>query len=160
QRPQGSARRSAGFVFLHSRVVQSWAKADIRCMDASNPSALATFANRTPLHIGAVALVVRDLDKMARYYRELLGLSELAPGPGAVRLGTGGVVLLELVHRPEAQPNDAHEAGLYHTAFLMPMRTDLARWLLHIARARAPTTGASDHGVSEAIYLDDPEGNG
>jgi catechol 2,3-dioxygenase len=87
-------------------------------------------------------------------------LSEVTRESGAVRLGTGGVVLLELVHRPDAKPDDAGEAGLYHTAFLMPTRTDLARWLLHIARTRVPTSGASDHGVSEAIYLDDPEGNG
>ena len=51
-------------------------------------------------------------------------------------------------------------AGLYHTAFLMPTRQDHARWILHIARSRTPITGASDHGVSEAFYLDDPEGNG
>jgi catechol 2,3-dioxygenase len=129
-------------------------------MDATNPSALATFANRTPLHIGAVSLTVRDLDKVARFYRELLGLSEVTREPGVVRLEAGGVVLLELVHCPDAKPDDAREAGLYHTAFLMPTRTDLARWLLHIARMRVPTSGASDHGVSEAIYLDDPEGNG
>jgi len=129
-------------------------------MDASNPSALATFASRTPLHIGAVALTVRDLDKVTRYYRELLGLAEIAREPGVVRLGAGGVVLLDLIHRPGAKPNEPHEAGLYHTAFLMPTRTDLVRWLLHIARTRVTTTGASDHGVSEAIYLDDPEGNG
>src|SRR5262249_12981461 len=52
------------------------------------------------------------------------------------------------------------EAGLYHTAFLMPTRADLARWILHVARSRVPLTGASDHAVSEAFYLDDPEGNG
>ena len=129
-------------------------------MDAPNPSAAPTFATRTPLHIGAVGLVVRDLDKVASYYRDLLGLSELAREPATVRLGAGGVPLIELTHRPDAEPDDAREAGLYHTAFLMPTRADLARWVLHIAGKRMPITGASDHGVSEAIYLDDPEGNG
>ena len=57
-------------------------------------------------------------------------------------------------------PDDPREAGLYHTAFLMPTRADLARWILHAAKARVTFTGASDHDVSEAIYLDDPEGNG
>jgi catechol 2,3-dioxygenase len=57
-------------------------------------------------------------------------------------------------------PDDKRSAGLYHTAFLMPTRPDLARWVLHIAREKVPITGASDHGVSEAFYLDDPEGNG
>ena len=56
--------------------------------------------------------------------------------------------------------DDAREAGLYHTAFPMPTRADLARWILHVARHKVPLTGASDHAVSEAFYLDDPEGNG
>ena len=77
------------------------------------------------------------------------------------RLGTaGGVTLLELEHRPDAKPDDERTAGLYHTAFLMPTRDAHARWILHIAHNRTPITGASDHGVSEAFYLDDPEGNG
>jgi len=129
-------------------------------MDAQNPSATPTFASRTPLHIGAVGLAVRDLDKVAAYYRDLLGLSELSRQNGTVRLGAGGATLLELTHRPAFQPDDAREAGLYHTAFLMPTRADLARWVLRTGRARVPVAGASDHGVSEAIYLDDPEGNG
>jgi catechol 2,3-dioxygenase len=129
-------------------------------MDAQNPSAVPTVASRTPLHIGAVALNVRDLDRVAGYYRDLLGLSELARSAGTVRLGVGDVMLLQLDHRPDVKADDPREAGLYHTAFLMPTRADLARWVKHIAGARVPVTGASDHGVSEAIYLDDPEGNG
>jgi catechol 2,3-dioxygenase len=129
-------------------------------MDAPNPSASATFANRTPLRIGAVGLVARDLDLMANYYRDLLGLNVMQRTEDTVRLGVGGIPLLELTHRPEALPDDKREAGLYHTAFLMPTRPDHARWIMHIARNRVPITGASDHGVSEAIYLDDPEGNG
>jgi catechol 2,3-dioxygenase len=129
-------------------------------MDAQNPSAVPTFASRTPLHIGAVALNVRDLDRVAGYYRDLLGLSELTRSAGAVQLGIGDVMLVQLDHRPDAQADDPREAGLYHTAFLMPTRGDLARWVKHIASARVPITGASDHGVSEAIYLADPDGNG
>jgi catechol 2,3-dioxygenase len=52
------------------------------------------------------------------------------------------------------------EAGLYHTAFLMPSRAGLARWLVHTAMAQYPFSGFADHRVSEAVYLDDPEGNG
>jgi len=141
-------------------VVPAGGSADIWRMDAPNPSAVPTFANRTPLHIGGVGLVVRDLEKVAEYYRHLLGVSELARDSGTVRLGAGGVPFLELTERPDAKPDDAREAGLYHTAFLMPTRADLARFVLHIARAGVPVSGASDHGVSEAIYLDDPEGNG
>src|SRR4051812_10011022 len=129
-------------------------------MDAATPSANPTFASRTPLHIGMVALTVRDLAKMAGYYADLLGLDELARDRNSVRLGAGGVPLLQLTQRDNALADDAREAGLYHTAFLMPTRADLGAWVLKIAGTRVPITGASDHGVSEAIYLDDPEGNG
>ena len=78
----------------------------------------------------------------------------------SARLGAGGVTLLELEAAPGALPDDPRTAGLYHTAFLQPTRADLARWLVHAARNRVQLSGASDHLVSEAIYLDDPEGNG
>lgn len=129
-------------------------------MDAPNPSATPTFASRTPLRIGTVGLVARDLDKLTDYYRTLLGLTVHERTDRLARLGTGGTVLLEIEHRPDALPDDTSTAGLYHTAFLMPTRQDHARWIMHIARNRVPITGASDHGVSEAFYLDDPEGNG
>jgi catechol 2,3-dioxygenase len=136
------------------------AKADIGAMDAPNPSALPTFASRTPLHIGAIALKVRDLDRLARFYSHALGLAVLDRGSDGATLGAGAVPLLHLERAPGAKPDDTREAGLYHTAFLMPTRADLARWILHVARSKIALTGASDHAVSEAFYLDDPEGNG
>jgi len=129
-------------------------------MDAPNPSATPTFASRTPLHIGAVALKVRDLDRIAAFYRDAIGLAVLDRSTGAATLGAGGVPFVHLEHRADAKPDDTREAGLYHTAFLTPTRADLARWILHVARNRVQLTGASDHAVSEAFYLDDPEGNG
>jgi catechol 2,3-dioxygenase len=129
-------------------------------MDAPNPSSHPTFASRTPLHVGSIGLVARDLGRLTAYYNEVLGLSVLDRGTDFVSLGVEAMPLLRLEHRPDATPDDNREAGLYHTAFLMPTRADLARWILHMARSKAPITGASDHGVSEAIYLDDPEGNG
>jgi catechol 2,3-dioxygenase len=129
-------------------------------MDAPNPSATPTFASRTPLHIGAVALKVRDLDRLTAFYRDVLGLAVLDRSLQGAVLGAGGVAFVHLEHRPDAKPDDTREAGLYHTAFLMPTRSDLARWVLQVARNKTPLTGASDHGVSEAFYLDDPEGNG
>jgi catechol 2,3-dioxygenase len=129
-------------------------------MDAPNPSAIPTAASRAPVHIGAVGMMVSDLDRVTAYYRDMLGLTVQEHTRQAAILGVGGVVLLELIHRPDALPDDPREAGLYHTAFLMPTRADLARWILHAAKSRVPFTGASDHDVSEAIYLDDPEGNG
>lgn len=129
-------------------------------MDAPNPSASPTFASRAPIHIGTVGLKVRHLDGMTTFYRELLGLTVLEKTASRARLGVGDVTIVDLEHDPAAIPDDEREAGLYHTAFLQPTRVDLARWLIRIARHRVVLTGASDHSVSEAIYLDDPEGNG
>jgi catechol 2,3-dioxygenase len=133
---------------------------DIGPVDAANPSATPTFASRTPLHIGAIGLKVRDIDRLTSYYRDVLGLSVLDRGQAGATLGAGGVALVHLEHQPHAKPDDNRTAGLYHTAFLVPTRADLARWILHVARNKVRLTGASDHAVSEAFYLDDPEGNG
>ena len=129
-------------------------------MDAPNPSANVTFANRTPLRIGAVGLKARDLSRLTDFYSAALGLAVIDRDAKAALLGAGDVTLLELEAAPDATPDDPRTAGLFHTAFLQPTREDLARWLVHAARNRVPLTGASDHAVSEAIYLDDPEGNG
>ncbi len=129
-------------------------------MDAPNPSASPTFANRTPLRVGSVGLKARDLNRLTAFYRDAIGLSVLGRDAKSIKLGAGGVTLLELEAAPDAKPDDPRTAGLFHTAFLQPTRGDLARWLVHAAKHRVPLTGASDHAVSEAIYLDDPEGNG
>ena len=129
-------------------------------MDAPNPSSTVTFANRTPLRIGAVGLKARDLSRLADFYSQAIGLDVLDRDSKTARLGAGDVALLELEAAPSATPDDPRTAGLYHTAFLQPTRSDLARWLAHAAQNRVALTGASDHAVSEAIYLDDPEGNG
>src|SRR2546427_685531 len=96
-------------------------------MDAPNPSATPTFASRTPLHIGALGLRVRDLDRVTTFYRDVLGLAVLDRAKDATALGAGGVRFVHLEHRPNAEPDDPRSAGLYHTAFLMPTRGDLAR---------------------------------
>jgi catechol 2,3-dioxygenase len=129
-------------------------------MDAPNPSASPTFANRTPLRIGTVALKARDLSRLTDFYSQAIGLQILDRDGKTARLGAGGATLLELEAAPSAKPDDPRTAGLFHTAFLQPTRGDLGRWLVHIARKRVPLSGAADHTVSEAIYLDDPEGNG
>ena len=129
-------------------------------MDAPNPSSQATYANRTPLRIGSVGLRARDLSRLTDFYQSAIGLQLIDRDSKAARLGAGGTTLLELESAPGATPDDPRTAGLYHTAFLQPTRGDLGRWLVHAARNRVALTGASDHLVSEAIYLDDPEGNG
>ena len=129
-------------------------------MDALNPSSQVTYANRTPLRIGSVGLKARDLSRLTDFYTQAIGLQLIDRDANTARLGAGGVTLLELESAPNATPDDPRTAGLYHTAFLQPTRADLGRWLVHAARNRVALTGASDHLVSEAIYLDDPEGNG
>lgn len=113
-----------------------------------------------PLRVGTVRLKVRDLDAVSTFYQSVLGLSPVANSEQRITLGVGGIPLLELEGDPTLSPLDPRQAGLFHAAFLMPTRSDLARWVAHIAEARVPLQGASDHIVSEAIYLADPEGNG
>lgn len=112
------------------------------------------------LRIGRVALTVRDLDRVSRFYQDDIGLSLIEADAQGHRLGAGGAVLLDLRHDPGARLADRRQAGLFHTAFLLPGRAALADWLIHAADRRTPLEGASDHLVSEAIYLSDPEGNG
>jgi catechol 2,3-dioxygenase len=119
-----------------------------------------TFASRTPVRIGMVTLRVRDLDLVADYYRDAIGLTVMARTATSARLGSGGVPLLDLERREGAAREARNAAGLYHTAFLMPARRDLARWLVHAAKNKVPLSGFADHLVSESVYLDDPEGNG
>lgn len=109
--------------------------------------------------IGRVALRVNDLDEVAAFYEECIGLAVRERATDRAVLGAGGVPLLELVAAPDAAPRGADEAGLFHTAFLLPSRSALGAALERV-ETRWRLDGASDHGVSEALYLTDPEGNG
>jgi catechol 2,3-dioxygenase len=108
--------------------------------------------------LGAVELTVADLDRSVAYYERAIGLRVLERAPGRASLGSDRV-LLELGEVPGARPADGY-SGLYHVALLVPERADLSRWLAHALRERVPLTGASDHFVSEAIYLRDPDHHG
>ena len=109
--------------------------------------------------VGAVHLTVADLDRSLGYYGTDIGLETLETGSGRASLGSAGRELLVLVEEPGARPADGY-TGLFHFALLVPTRPDLARWLAHAARGRVQLTGLSDHFVSEAIYLRDPDGHG
>jgi catechol 2,3-dioxygenase len=117
-------------------------------------------ATTAPLHIARLTLAVRDLEAVARFYETVIGLRRFSTEKSRVTLGAGTTPLLVLEHRPAAERDPVREPGLFHTAFLMPTREDLGRWLQNVVDKRVALTGASDHTVSEAIYLDDPEGNG
>jgi catechol 2,3-dioxygenase len=129
-------------------------------LTSSTSAAGVPFAVTAPISVGEAALRVRNLDAMVAYYRDAIGLSVIERDAASARMGAGGVVLLHLVAAPKASLEPRTHAGLFHIALLMPSRAELARWLVHAAITRIPLTGFSDHGVSEAIYLDDPEGNG
>lgn len=118
------------------------------------------FANSTPVSVATAALRVRRRDTVAAFYREAIGLALLEEGPGYSVLGVPGVPLLTLVDAGDAFFEPPTQAGLFHIAFLMPDRRSLAEWLVHAAHTRVPLSGFADHNVSEAVYLNDPEGNG
>ncbi len=109
--------------------------------------------------VGAVHLTVADLPRSLAYYEKAIGLAVLGHDDDAASLGVEGRELLVLVEERGARPAPRH-TGLYHFALLVPERVDLARWLAHAARERVPLVGLSDHFVSEALYLSDPDGHG
>jgi len=109
--------------------------------------------------LGPVHLTVSDLDRSLGYYEAAVGLETLERADGRATLGVATGPLLVLVEEPGARPAAGY-TGLYHFALLVPERVDLARWLAHAARDRVALTGLSDHFVSEAIYLTDPDGHG
>jgi catechol 2,3-dioxygenase len=113
--------------------------------------------------MGPVRLTVADLDRARDFYRDAIGLAELEPSDGTLRMGTpipSPVPVVELVGDPDAPPRPRGTTGLFHLAILVPSRPDLARALQRVAEAGWHLTGASDHLVSEALYLSDPEDNG
>ncbi|NTF17118.1 VOC family protein [Agrobacterium rubi] len=118
------------------------------------------FALTTPMHVDQVSIRVIDLPMMTEYYVRLLALDIMETESDRSVLGAGGVPLLTLRRAEGIVREDPSSAGLYHVAYLMPSREDLARWLVHAAMIRVPLDGFADHSVSEAIYLTDPEGNG
>lgn len=118
------------------------------------------FAATTPISVARVGLAAKNADALADYYRKVVGLSELSRTDGTITLGAAERPLLVIRGDSAARPDDPRSAGLFHTAFLLPTRTDLGRWVKHAIEKRIPVDGASDHLVSEAFYLTDPEGNG
>lgn len=116
--------------------------------------------DQDPISVGSIALTVHDLPKVRDYYERVVGLAILRSEGESAILGAGGRPLLELRRDREARFRSPREAGLFHTAFLLPTRAALGGWLRHAIEKRTPVQGLSDHIVSEAIYLADPEGNG
>lgn len=110
--------------------------------------------------LGPVSLVAGDVDRLTAFYETAIGLRVIAREGDVVTLGAGALALVELVGDPAAPPRPPRTTGLFHLALLVPTRADLARAIHRVTQAGWSFTGASDHLVSEALYLDDPEGNG
>ena len=109
---------------------------------------------------GPVRLRVADLDSQREFYERAIGLSPIDSGDGVARLGSDGTPVVELDHRADAPARPPRTTGLFHLAILVPDRAALAAALARAVRAGGRISGASDHLVSEALYLNDPEGNG
>jgi len=115
------------------------------------------------VRIGHVHLKVADIDRSLGFYCDLLGFEIRARLPGAAFIAAGDYhhhIGLNTWESAGGSPPPPGTTGLYHTAVLYPRRALLADALQRLIDAKYPLTGASDHGVSEALYLDDPDGNG
>ena len=114
--------------------------------------------------IGHIHLKVADLNRALAFYRDLLGFSLVTMyGNDAAFISAGGYhhhIGLNTWYSKDGPPAPVRSAGLFHTAIVYPTRRDLAVALQRLIDAKYPITGASDHGVSEAIYLNDPDQNG
>lgn len=111
------------------------------------------------IHLAEVALNVRDLSGQTAFYHQLLGLEILNQSEKEVLLGAGENPLVKLI-QTEDTSNPKQSYGLYHMALLLPTREDLANVFKRLLDLKIPLVGGADHGYSEAIYLEDLEGNG
>ena len=124
--------------------------------DAMHPIAAGT-------RIGHVHLKVADIERALGFWRDVLGFEVTQRREGAVFLSAGGYhhhIALNTWESKDGAPPSLGTTGLYHVAVLYPDRAELADALRRLVRAGIKLTGASDHGVSEALYLNDPDGNG
>ncbi len=127
----------------------------------AGPGRSITYRLPVEARLTSLTLRVRDLARLQSFYADLLGLRVQPGGPDRVEVGPEGKAFaLQLVRDPQAPVRPHPSVGLYHFALLLPDRPALAAVVRRLMEARWPFEGASDHGVSEALYLRDPEGNG
>src|SRR3954466_8388129 len=116
--------------------------------------------NRAPVAPAEVTVSVADLGRSVEYWENAIGLQVSSRDNGTARMGVPGRDLVVLQEQPGARPGRGTNTGLFHLALLLPDRASLAGWLEHAATDGVRLTGASDHFVSEALYLRDPDGHG
>lgn len=118
-----------------------------------------TYAYNSKIYLAEAVLNVKDLARQTAFYTQILGLEIQSQTEEEVLLGAGGKPLVHLIQTDGTEAVKA-SYGLYHMAILLPSREDLADVFKHMAELNVPFVGAADHGYSEALYLEDPEGNG
>jgi catechol 2,3-dioxygenase len=122
---------------------------------------MSTYTLHPETKLGPVHLTVSDMARSLGFYRDVLGFRLLDQSADRVSLTADGVSpILLLTELPGARAGFSRNTGLYHFAVLYPERADLARALKRLWDSGYPLGGCSDHSVSEALYLDDPDGNG
>lgn len=120
-----------------------------------------SFHSAPNTYVSQVHLRVMNLERSENFYQDMLGLRVLKKEEGKITLSANGTDPLITIEQPESvQPHRSRQAGLYHVALLLPSRKDLAAILYHLLKEEYPLQGGSDHAVSEAVYLADPDGNG
>ena len=131
---------------------------------AASPGSGASYQVPPQTRIGHVHLQVTNIDKALGFYRDILGFRVMQRfGEQAAFISAGGYhhhIGLNTWNSLDGPPARKHGAGLFHVAILYATRAELAGALRQLAAAEYPITGSADHGVSEAVYLDDPDGNG
>ncbi len=119
------------------------------------------YHNISHTHATHVQLKVLQMEKMSTFYQDIIGLQVLNKDDEHIQLSADGTTdLITLVHKDSFIPKPRGKTGLYHMALLMPDRIQLGLFLTNLQKMSYPLIGASHHGVSEALYLEDPEGNG
>ena len=117
------------------------------------------YAYNSEIYLAEAVLNVKDLARQTAFYTQIIGLEIRTQTETEVLLGTGGKAVVHL-KKTKGEEVVQTSYGLYHMAILLPSREDLADVFKHIAELNYPFIGAADHGYSEALYLEDPEGNG
>lgn len=122
---------------------------------------MSNFHHKPNVYVGQVNLRVEDLQRSLKFYQEIIGFQILTQTPTKAELtANGNTALLSIEQSEKFTPKQPRTTGLYHYALLLPNRSELGKVLTHLLQAGYPLQGGSDHLVSEALYLADPDGNG